>query len=196
MIMLFDHTPEYRSANSRTCLNAPFIRAVVIPAGKSHVTVQHIVIQRLSTLQWNDIYSLLYVLRWVQSLHGLLSIVSSLIALLPSEYPSLQLSHSLSLADTHTHIHTNAHTHTVAGPESGRAAAKGLTAAFWREVTALCITRWHWQLTDGYHSHTSTAGRGKWGGRGVCVMILLHCPLSAVQQHPVERASLVPTQSS
>lgn len=34
------------------------------------------------------------------------------------------------------------------------AAAKGLTNAGWQEVTALYISHWHWQLTDGYHSHT------------------------------------------
>lgn len=163
--------PEYRFANSWTCLNAPFIRASRLwltpiccrdfsckiprdlPSCWAHCDTgtQHI----------NDIYSLLYVLRWVQSLHGLLSIVSILIALLPSWIPfSSTLPFFLSLSLSLSHTHTR-----VSGPESGRAAAKGLTDASWREVTALCITRWHWQLTDGYHSHTSTEERGKERGR-------------------------------
>lgn len=52
------------------------------------------------------------------------------------------------------------------GPESGRAAAKGLTNAGWWEVTALCITPWHWQLTDGYHSHTLQGKRKRKTERG------------------------------
>lgn len=36
----------------------------------------------------------------------------------------------------------------------GQAAAKGVSSESWQDVTALDISHWHWQLTDGYHSHT------------------------------------------
>lgn len=73
-------------------------------------------------------------------------------------------------SDAHTHTHA----HTSSGLQSDRAAAKGLTNAGWREVTALCITPWHWQLTDGYHSHRLQGKRGRGvglrgrGGVGRC----------------------------
>lgn len=41
------------------------------------------------------------------------------------------------------------------------AAAKDFTNAGWREVTALYISHRHWQLTDGYHSHTEKEPPGR-----------------------------------
>lgn len=112
---------------------------------------------------------LLFVLHWDQSLSSFPSTVSSSIALLSLEYPSLfavTISTSLSLPPSlFLLLKIKTHTHSFTGPKSGRAAAKGLTNAGWREVTALCITPWHWQLTDGYHSHAHTAGRGRGGKR-------------------------------
>lgn len=102
----------------------------------------------------------------LQSLSRFPSIVSSLIALLPPEFPFSAFCFSLSLGLFFLSSYTHSHTlkHTSSGPESGRAAAKGLTNAGWREVTALCITPWHWQLTDGYHSPTLQGERERKGG--------------------------------
>ncbi len=99
----------------------------------------------LNTLRQFDICSLLCVLHWFQSLSSFPSIVSSLIALLPPEYPLSSLllcPHFRHLffpllflspytQTQHTHAYTQAHrgTHISSGPESGRAAAKGLTNA-------------------------------------------------------------------
>ena len=153
MIILFDQC-LLRFANSWTCLNAGFIRASrlwltpICCAGSSckhpscgahcDTGTQHI------TVKW-----------YLQS--------ASCPALGPISprppFNCLQLNcftalwipffSTLFYSLSHTHIETQTHARAVSGPESGRAAAKGLTEVSWREVTALCITRWHWQLTDG-----------------------------------------------
>lgn len=48
------------------------------------------------------------------------------------------------------------------------AAAKDFTNAGWREVTALYISHWHWQLTDGYHSHTEKKPPGRFANITLC----------------------------
>lgn len=92
--------------------------------------------------------------RCFQSLCSFPSIVSSLIALLPPEYPSLSFSPSSFLLRSHTHTHTQSNEHSLAPSQTGQLQKASATQADekWQLSVSLAGSD-NWQM-DTAHTHT------------------------------------------